>query len=430
MLKLLRATSFTYVLILSFLLSFLPNASADDHHTISLREIIKTGLKNSPRIKKSTADLLSTQAQTRKAIGALFPQINIKSIATQHDDEYYRAYIDATQPLYAGGAISAAISLYRNNESAARISLINETQKVIYDIILSYFNVTQQTKLVEAAAENTETMRKHATVIRGYEKIGRARRTDRLQTQVNLLSAQAEVQDLKTQLFTERENLRELLALEESPLIQIENEIKFSPFEITDPSKAVKEALTSNPEIQLTELVKNTINDEKDIALAADKPNLALRGQIGYRNIDRNIWFDQDSKYSSASLELTIPIFSGLSSIAKKRDFAEKKNSAARNLEIKKNSLESRLRTKFNDLSTISERLEIARQATLDSKEALELANRDYQRSTISSQDVLNIQRTRYDAKKLYIRTQYTYMRLLLDIRQYLGQNLENIYAK
>ena len=140
----------TFTLLL-LLIGISLHAAQNEIPEFSLRDVIKIGLKHSPRIKKSAAEFSSAQAQTREALGALLPQINLKSTATQNDDEFYRAYIDATQPLYVGGALTGALSFHKHEEAIAQLKLANETQNVIHDVVATYYNMAQQTQLVDAA---------------------------------------------------------------------------------------------------------------------------------------------------------------------------------------------------------------------------------------------------------------------------------------
>lgn len=414
------------------------DATAAASSRLTLQNVVRIGLKRSPRLKKSAADLAAAEYQTRQVKGALFPRVDLKTIATQSDfngadsqadNELYRAYAEFTQPLYSGGALSGAFALRTQTEAIQRLRLLQDTQSLVRDIVSTYYNVSEQMRYLQAAGENVEALESHAKVINRYEKIGRARRSDKLQAQVNLVTAQAEIYDLKAQLFAQQENLRQLLALDSLPEIIFDGTHSSPAKETMEPNSAINQAFQANPEIQIAELEVAQVQNEKKISLAEDLPSLSLSGQLGYRNTDRGSWFDSSSEYSAVTLDLTIPIFSGLSSVAKRRNFEQQSLSATRDLEIRKFNLEAMLRSLFREISSIENRLKMSREAANDARLALELANRDYQRSTISSQDVVSIQRTRYDAERLRIRTQYNYERALLRLREALGRDLAKLYA-
>ncbi len=71
-----------------------------------------------------------------------------------------------------------------------------------------------------------------------------------------------------------------------------------------------------------------------------------------------------------------------------------------------------------------------ARAARENAAKALELASRDYKQSLISSQDLMGVQKTRYEAEKLFVNTQFVYFKTLLMTRRQMGVALEKIYAE
>lgn len=414
---------------------------------LSLSDIIKTGLKRSPKIKQIQADLAAAQAVTQTNKSRLFPEVSLKASASAQDasastraassssstslySEDYQAYLNVTQPLFTGGLATGAIAASREEESIQQLTLSQTKQKVIKDLASAYYTVSEKTRLLQAAEENIEILKSYADVIRRYEKIGRARKTDLLQAQINLTSARARSNEIQSQLFEEKEKLRELLALENVPAIQVDREARLIKVEKLDSQVAVQMAFAANPEILIAEKKKEKVLSEKKMALAEDWPSLSLSGKIGYQSPDQPTWMESRSEFSSIALELKVPIFSGLSSMAKRRNFEQKKVSATRELELTKFSTESSLTSKLHELEASLERLQIARQAAMDARQALVLANKDYQRSLISSQDVISIQRTRYEAEQLFINTQYTYLKTLLQARELMGIDLEKAYVE
>jgi outer membrane protein len=402
--------------------------------SLSLKELIALGLQRTPRVKKVAADLSAAQAETSQVKSQLFPTLNIKGTATEHDDEMYRAYLEASQPLYVGGALTSTLQLRAKTEEMESLNLQKERNAYVRDLISAFMNLNQISLQVSVAQENLSTLKSHYGVIERYEKIGRARKTDKLQTSVNVSTAQADFSDLEDSLFSAREDLRKLLATEELPPIDFENAVQAS-FKMEKPEKVnsekvVAEAVQNNYDTRLSGLAQDIVMDQKGVALASDLPQLYLKGQMGYRDTKRDQLFMDSAQFASITLDLTIPFFSGFSSFSKRREYEERYVSATQSHENQKLELTSELRAKLNSLTASYDEFQFAKSAAEESKLALKLATSDYKRSTISNQDLVAVERTWYDAEKLFIRAEFKYASLLLSIRDLTGQNLAELYTK
>ncbi|MCB0350973.1 MAG: TolC family protein [Bdellovibrionales bacterium] len=409
--------------------------------------MIRIALKRSPTLKKSEAELQVSVSDTSQARGALLPSINLNSSVTTKDNpanlssssvatsivsntsEEYSVYLEATQPIYSGGVLSA-LALSHQVEDVKRLSLVNETQELIASVTQAYYQVAEQARLLAAAEQNVKTLSQHAATIGRYEKIGRARKTDRLQAQVNLAMAQAEVKKIETDLIAAKGDLRKLLALEDIPNIELPKDLLKIQYEKIKLDEAVEKAMRANPEIQILNVNLEKVKYEKSVALSSDMPELKLSGQVGYRSPNRPDWFEDTSEYTQVALNLKVPLFSGLSSLAKRRGFEQQKMIATREVELKKLNISAGLHSAVADLESTIDRLEMARQASENASAALTLAGRDYQQGLISSQDLVGVQRTRYDAEKLFVSTQFVYFNTLLKARRLMGVQLEKIYAE
>lgn len=409
---------------------------------LQLNQLIRIGLKRSPTIKKQEAELQIAREQMTAKKGAFFPSINFKSTLSDRDfaplyssaggseNTEYSNYLEAVQPLYTGGALIGGYNFYEQKENIEFTKLRQTEQDVIYKIARTFYDLLQKKKTLEAAQINESVLKKHSDIISRYQKIGRARQTDKLQAELNWLTAQSNVKDMESQYFAQSELLRSLLALESLPEVTPDTDItQASTFKI-DPDQAVKIAFSHNPQIISAQLEEENIVNEKKIDLSTDMPQLKISGQYGYKTNDKDNLTDSDHQYSSVLLSLEIPLFSGLSSFAKRRVYEQKKISFGRELEIAKFSLEADLRSTLKELASNEQRLLFSIDTYNKAKYALELASREYQKSLISSSDLINIQRTKYDTDKMYIESQYNYKRSLLKVQWLMGEPLSDIYIK
>jgi outer membrane protein len=450
---------FQFLLTTSLIFTSCVHALADQSHSkvtnsppgyLNLRDVVVAGLKRATQIKISEAELRASEARSKEAWSSLYPKIDAKGSLAPNEDEdlQNRAYLSATQPLYTGGALRAGLNYTKNDIEDKRTALWLSQQDTIYSLLASYFQLSERIRVHEAALENLEQLRRHYKYQQENEKIGRTRRVDRLQTQVNLRSAEAESESLKTEIFKAREALRELLLLDEPPLISvmgrdslIQNSyalflkniglsVTTSTLQPEQINTIVKNALQSSPELKREKLALDQIEQQKKLALASENPSVSLQGQWGYRNADRADLWTESSRYDSATLEVTIPLFSGLSSIAKKRQYAEQKVQQTRALEQIQIGFEAQVRQELENLSSLQTQLQMYQSAQKEAQGASVLARQEYARGLLTSQDLLSIQRTRFEADRNLITTEYATALSLARLHRLMNTDLREVYTR
>jgi outer membrane protein TolC len=410
--------------------------------SLNLRAIIALGLKSSPQVKKAEATLEAARADTKQKFGAFLPEIIAKSSAITRENpatpgtilsfnstEDYEAHLEARQMLYTGGALTASIALQRTKEDIAKLGLVSARQTLVSDLVTLYYDIAENEQNLKAAEEHVDILQSYARIITRYQKIGRARSTDRLQAEVNLQTALSELASVNSVLNERLESLRVRLELQETPKSVDVSGITIQSTEKLDEKKALESAFSANPSLLIKAKAQDQIKAEKDVDLAIDMPKVFLAGQIGYRSPDQKRLFDKETEYNFVSLNVEVPLFSGLSSIYKRQSFSDRQVAASMDLHIERQITESGLRAGIKDLEYHFSRLQTARKAATQAREALIIANKDYERGLISSQDVVSIQRTRYESEKLFIRSQFEYLKALLKVRTLMGINLEKTYG-
>ncbi len=414
---------------------------------LTLSSVVKRGLEFSPEIQKAEAEWKSNQAITDQRERALFPTLDLNATATMKDDparldnqnslrqtdssESYDASLQLVQPLFRGGLILDGIASTKLAEEISRQEWYNVRQKAVEALVSGYYTLAENERRLRVAEEHSEVLKSYADIVSRYEKIGRARRMDRLQAVVNLSLVESEKVKLKRDRIAASDELKRLLGLSEggAPL-EGQLQVSVAPSAPIDLEAAVEAALKNNPEYRSAVLKEQKQGYDNSLDFASDRPALDLRASVGYLSPDRPDWFKEDSRYYSVGLSLKVPIFSGLSSLAKRRSHIELLKAESKQVEITRLNIRQEIQAAREDLSSEYIRLNAAETAAGQGREALQLANAAYRQGTASSQDVLNAQRTRYDSEKVLIESQFSYLTALLNLRRLMGVDLEKVYAQ
>ena len=434
---------------------FFSALSLGQAHPLQLQDVVRLGIERSPIIKKDEADLASLREQTGEYEAQALPNIyadvsdtyqqfptfglsnpnpgsnsNNNAIAILFGQELYKGYVGVSQPLYVGGLISSGIDLRRQMEQAQTLQNESDKQNLVLNLVTAFYNYAQQTHLLHAATKNVKLLTDYDNIIKKYRRIGRARRIDEMQADVNLLSAQADENNAESQRKQMLEQLRQLLALEEPPEIAVPEQLVETKVDRLNTMDAVDKALHDNPDLLVLQKQRDEVANQEAVDFSQDLPSLYLTGQYGYETGNAALWFGPNYSYEQAMLELKIPLFSGLSSIYKRRSYAQQTESATRNLENDKLQIEASLRQQLTELQASYARLKVARQADILARRALRRGMREFQRGLASTQDMLDLQTTRYSAEKLFISTYFDYLITYGNAQKLMGTDLEGIYTQ
>jgi len=413
---------------------------------LPLSGVVRKGLEFSPEIKKAEAEWHSTRSNTDQAERSLFPTLDFNATATMKDDaarldgqssfrqlssnESYDANIQLVQPLYRGGLILDGIATMRLAEEISRQTWFKTRQEVVEALVSGYYRLAETERRLKVAEDHSEVLKSYADIVARYEKIGRARRMDRLQAVVNLSLVESEKVKLKRDRIAASDALKRQLGLSEggAPL-EGQLQVTVAPSAPVQLEEAMATALKNNPEYLSAELKEQKRGYDNSLEFASDRPTLDLKASVGYLAPDRPEWFKEDSRYYSIGLSLKVPLFSGFSSFAKRSGHKELLKAEAKQVEITRLNLRQSIQAALEDLSSEYVRLNAAETAAAQGREALQLANTAYRQGTASSQDVLNAQRTRYDSERVLIESQFAYLNALLKLRGLMGVDLEKVYA-
>lgn len=411
---------------------------------LTLSEAISHGLQTSPELLKASSMKNEASAQFSQYKGALFPKVTLRGEARISKDsaawsttatdtnsqKRYTAAADIEQPLFTGGALLGGLRLGRALEDAAEQTYYITRQSVVRKIVRAFYDLAEAHDTLVAAQENLSILESYSKITKRYESIGRTRQIDRMQADVNFTLGRFDILDAQN-LRTEAEaSLKNVLSLEGEKSITPKFNITVQPLAKITVEEALETAEKNNPELRNLRVELDAVKARNQIDLAEDLPKLSLEGSAGYQSPDRSAIFENNADFYTFGLVLRVPLFSGLSSLSKRQAHKEEFYQAERNLQIKRKELREKLEVALSNAGRLYSQLLEVQDVVKQTRRALELANQGYSRGIVSPSDVLQFQRSRYDAEKRFIATRYNYLRAVLDVRELLGTDLERVYAQ
>lgn len=409
---------------------------------LTLKDSIRKGLSGSFEVQRAEASRRQADSDYSLVEAKLFPTIEAKGTvgSTKYSNsrsssslsgnvESYKALLTFSQPLYAGGTTFAGLSAAKLSLKKAQQELFSAKQDYILEIVKSYYEMAENKVLLDLALEYRDNLKSYAAITARYARIGRSKNIDRLQSESNYHLSEAQVLDAETKYETARQDLARLLSLESDAELEIDPNMKAQPVETGSLNELYQRAVENNPAIAALSYQVDYTRKANRVKMGSHFPQLTLDGNWGYDSRDRPSWFDKDSETSSVMLNLTIPLFSGLSGFAQNSYNNDELVKAERDLAIAKRDLRKDLSESVATMSKQFERIKLTKTSAESARKAMLVAIRDYRNGLLSSTDVLNIQRTGYDADKTHTEAQYSYLTGVLNLRYNLGTDLERVYA-
>jgi len=414
---------------------------------LSISDAIKKGLEYSPDVKKAEGSLREASGNLDKARGALFPTINavgsainqqtsstaktasITTTTSSYVGDTYSAGLTLSQPLYAGGAITAGLSLFKTNEDIARQALFIAKQTLLNSLLTAYYALVQAEMTLEAAQANRDILKSYVEITTHYARIGRSRKMDELQAQANYSLSLITVEQNQNTLNAAQANVNRYLGEPKSTIVKSNYRVTISPIGNLTAQEALEAAVKANPTILTDKMNVSNVDNSRDVDLAADMPTLYFNATGGYQSPDVPDLWQSSSQYYSAGLTLTVPIFSGLTSLSKRKIYSAQTYEQEKQLQSDKDNLRVQIENAILSIHSTQAQLDVAVRSVKEARAALDLANKGYREGTASSTDVITLQATRYTAEQGFITAQFAYLTALLTLRQQMGIDLEKAYA-
>jgi outer membrane protein len=437
----------TIILLMISAPSFAAVDPAATSGNLTIDSAIKKGLDYSPDVQKAEDNLKAATATLNKARGAFFPTINAVGAATNKTNsttsttstipnsissangDTYQAGLTLNQPLYAGGLLTGGIGLYKSQEDIARQALFLAKETLLQSLLSAYYALVQSEMTLEAAQSNRDINKAFVDITNHYARIGRSRKMDELQAQANYSLSLVDTEQNQVLLYTNQSNMNRYLGDPKSTPVKSSYRVTINPIGNLTLDQALETAGKSNPTI-LTDVLNIAVVDyNKEIDLSQDMPSLSLAATGGYQAPDVPDMWVSSSQYYSVGLNLTVPLFSGLTSLSKRTIYENQKYAAEKQLQSDKDTLRVAIESALDNIKSTQVQLDLAVRSVKEARQALDLANKGYKEGTAAVTDVTANQTTRYTAEKIFITAQFAYLTALLTLRQQMGIDLEKAYA-
>lgn len=279
----------------------------------SLNDAIAMAYAQNPTLQRSRATQRATDetyVQTRSQLG---PNLSASVSSTYNDLPNFTgdrsstsAGITANQTLFASGGIASSLDASRANVMAGQQSLRSTESGVLLDVISVYTAVRRDQRALQISQDNYDILKQQLDQTQAQFDAGQLTRTDVAQSQARLSASAASLASTQAQLDSDRASYVAVVgqapvALDPEPVL---------PGLPVDFNTALDAAEKNNPDLQSALFGADALKARVRAERSVFGPTVSLSATTGGNVPGFEVGDIADNDATSASLRLSIPLFS------------------------------------------------------------------------------------------------------------------------
>ena len=429
---------------LALALALVPTAGANAADLMDAYRLARAG---DPQFAAAESSRLVTREGAAQARAAMLPQIGASASYGRSESDNSGTQVLAGQAFPPSDSSSestghdiglslrqmvfdrSSFTRLESQQALARASdftLEAEGDELITRTSAAYFNVLVAIETLAAAEAQEAALQKQLDFAEKRLEVGLAPITDVHEARAQYEAARANIAVTRAALADAYQALAEITGVPVADLQGLPAD--FQPqLPVADGAEGwVATALSTNPNLQATELQVASANADIKTARAGRWPTLYLSGQYGDSqsegsstdNIDEiTSDFENESQSRSLTLLLDIPIFEGGAISSRVRQAVASRDVRADQLEQQRRAVERNTRNAYQTLVSGVSEVEARRLALVSAQSAYEASQVGFEVGTRTVIDVLLNQQTLFDAQRQYALARYNFLqnRLLLE---------------
>ena len=416
-------------LVLLLLVILIPTQPTYAAPSLTLDEALTTALKNHPQIIEAQESLNSAEARTGQMLANYYPQISVVAdwsrgqsyFAAQESirlSQTSTAGLYLKQTIYDFGRTSGAVDAARGNREAADRALSVTRQDLSLRVSSAFYLLLATEKQVVAV---TETVTARGNVYRQAQEFF----NQGIRAKVDVARAEANLYAARTSLIRAGNN-REIARVELANtmgLASLGERTLLEPSPSAQPlperSMAQLDAVRHRAELQQLTALKMAAVANLKTARGSFLPVLSGTANAGYADRD----FPPTGNFWGVGLNLSMPLFSGFSSVEQVREA----NSNINAIEARQNNLKLQIikeaESAWLGANEAAARMVSTQKEVAAANESKSLAEGRYQEGVGSIIEVTDAQSQALDAQTAHIQARYDYYTALARLDRAIGKN-------
>lgn len=362
---------------------------------LSLAEALTLSSQRNQEIAVYRNQLEEGREERSEAVSKFLPSITAKiSAGTKHDKDpalddpqpeiardynHYLAGIYLRQPLFVGGANLAA---YRTAQAAVDVSDIElhaKQQELRKQVVEGYFQLQLLLAKIAAEEEIRSVRSKQLTYSKARFRSGTVTQVDVLRAEYELERQKPEIESLKNDFEKSKLEFAHIVGLPLDQSFELSmtlaqaydamNKVKFPSL-----PEALAQALELNPTLRKLRAEIHHTNQQAAVSRAAHFPKVDLVLQAETNANKREQIGSPETQRYAGMVEVSVPLFTGLSSLSERRQVASREAALEASFEVEKQKL-------LRDLNGALKDIELSRFKAVSGDANIKLAKQTVEQS-------------------------------------------------
>ncbi len=386
---------------------------------MNLQRVVDLAIEKDATIKIAQNKKEESQAKRRQAASSLFPSISISSSALEKKDalaspvalfggepyNFYDVSLQLTQPIYRGGLFSNTLSLLNKENSAKEVELEIAERDLITKSVQTYYLVLLTRKKIETLEKIETVNREVLKTAQRKAAVGVGKNLAVLQAKTQLALLKPRITEALLELQVKATILADLIGETSRDKISVKGEL--TVLNVASLIEERKRQKTRRPELEKIQIAIEQSENKRGMEMAKHLPQLNFVANAG-RSATKSADLSQEDRttwYFGA--QLTIPIFTGLSSVYERQVLAAQ----TQTLEYEKSKLQKDLALEQiqaeKELEAAMELIDGSQIARDLATEALKEAQRLYNAGTTTFLELTLAQRDLVDSELALDQSKY-----------------------
>ena len=385
----------------------------------NIEDIYQQVLQSAPQFMIEELNVKVGVAREQQAFGALLPQVSIRSNWTENK-RFEEGFIPRES--YSGARYSLSINQplldmpkyyeWKQSKDISGQSEFNQKENnslTRLDIIDRYFNLLDATDGLALSRENRAAAEKKVEQIRAHYKMQRVKVTDLLEVEARLdMLVSLEIDAMQT-VDVRRGELSELTSSPVENIAPLKTTIDFIE-RVEDIDEWTALSVTKNYYLRALQKGIDAAQKNVDKMSSGHYPTLALQLNKQKTNIGFDSSTSQPTLTEVATLNLTIPIYSGGIMSAQTYEARHQLEIAQLRYEQEKRKIITESKGKFLAVNAMISRIEAANQAVNSAGKSNQAMKRSFELGIVTVSEVLDEQYLFSEAKRRHQQALYSYI--------------------
>lgn len=311
----------------------------------------------------------------------------------------------------------------RVQEDQAEARALQAVQDLQVRVSEAYFGaLAARDAVILSKAELASSTRQFEDADARYRR-GLARRTDQLDAQARMAQVEAELMAKQNAWEDALEAVRELTGSTPESLMPVAREMPLAPPDPLAADDWIKASAEGNIEIQIQQMAVDIADREVERQRAGHYPTLDLRFKHNEHTTDGSLFGGgSETESDEVTLALNLPLYSGGSVWAKRKEAASKYEQSKDELERTRREVVRQTRAAYQGILSSIRRAKALEDAVKAQELAVETKRRGFQAGLYTTMTVLDAEQDLYADRYQYALARYDYLNNWIKLRRATGQ--------